>query len=81
LDRIQWGDLQLPEDSFSFLAESAKEKISDDEFQHNGAQINDFSLRSKEELLYFQIFEGIFGSSMSSRIKGLTRSITSSELQ
>lgn len=67
--------------SINFLAEYANEKISDDEFLEYKEQIEDLGLRSKEELLYFQIFEGVFGAELSSRIKGRTRSITSSELQ
>ena len=80
--------LQRPKSKFSdgagsinYLSEYANQKITDDEFVRNEPEVSEYGLRSKEELLYFQIFEGAFGSELSARIKGRTRSITTSELQ
>lgn len=67
--------------SINYLSEYANQKITDDEFVRNQPKVSEYSLRSKEELLYFQIFEGVFGPDLSSRIEGRTRSITTSELQ
>lgn len=67
--------------SINYLSEYANRQITEDEFLKNEPKVSQYDLRSKEELLYFQIFEGMFGSELSSRIKGRTRSITESELQ
>lgn len=67
--------------SINFLSEYANQKITDNEFLQNETKASEYGLRSKEELFYFQIFEGIFGSDLSSRIEGRTRSITTTELQ
>ncbi|MEN8241140.1 MAG: asparagine synthase B [Chloroflexota bacterium] len=66
--------------SLNLLAEYANQKISDGEYRRNEPAIKDYKLRSKEELLYFQIFNGIFGAELSTQIQGRTRSITSGEL-
>ncbi|HSG25312.1 MAG TPA: asparagine synthase B [Anaerolineales bacterium] len=67
--------------SINYLSEYANQKITDDQFLKNETKVSEYGLRSKEELLYFQIFEGMFGTELSSRIEGRTRSITESELQ
>ena len=67
--------------SINYLSEYANQKITDDEFLKNKTIVSDYGLRSKEELLYFQIFEGQFGTELSSKIEGRTHSITESELQ
>lgn len=67
--------------SINFLAEYANQKITDGEFLQNESKASDFGLRSKEELFYFQVFEGIFGLTLSSQIEGRTLAITIPELQ
>jgi asparagine synthase (glutamine-hydrolysing) len=67
--------------SVSLLAEYANRRISDGEFLRHQDLITESGLRSKEELLYFQIFQSIFGTKLSPTLVGRTRSITNEELQ
>lgn len=66
--------------SMDMLAAHAQERISDAEFHHHAGLPDTPPIRSKEELLYYHIFQDIFGDSMSPDVVGMTRSITQDEL-
>lgn len=66
--------------SIDLLSNYANNKISDTEFIQHQDIVDNFKLRSKEELFYYQIFQGIFGENLSLDIVGRTRSITKTEL-
>lgn len=67
--------------SMDMLAEHANNIISDKEFIFHQDVVEKIGLRSKEELFYYQIFQSLFGDSISPSIVGRTRSITRDELQ
>lgn len=67
--------------SMDMLSLYANEKISDVEYQKQNDLIDLVGIRSKEEYLYYQIFNDLFGETLSSTVIGRTRSITSNELQ
>ncbi len=66
--------------SINLVAEHANDTISDDEFLRERNVGENVELRSKEELLYYRIFRGIFGDSLQPDIVGRTRSVTPGEL-
>lgn len=66
--------------SIDLLAEYANERISDQELIDHQEPVDSVGLRSKEELLYYQIFKGMFKNGVSSDVVGRTRSIVNSEL-
>jgi hypothetical protein len=67
--------------SMAMLAEHANRRISDEEFGKNRVVDGGVELRSKEEMLYFQIFQDAYGSELDAKTVGRTRSITNEELQ
>lgn len=66
--------------SIDLLSDYANNKISDAEFTQHEDAVNKLELRSKEELFYYQIFQGLFGEVLSLDMIGRTRSITRTEL-
>lgn len=66
--------------SIDLLSDYANNNISDTEFVQHEDIIDKVGLRSKEELFYYQIFQGVFGEDLSLDIIGRTRSITTTEL-
>jgi asparagine synthase (glutamine-hydrolysing) len=67
--------------SMAMLAGHANQRISDKEFAEQRVVGSGLELRSKEELLYFQIFQDAYGSELDAKMVGRTRSITDEELQ
>ena len=67
--------------SIDMLGEYANRKICDEEFVKHRNVRKGFTLRSKEELYYYQIFKDIFGESLDVLHEvGRTRSVTKAEL-
>lgn len=66
--------------SMDMLALHADEKISDAELHQHNRLPDVPSIRSKEELLYYYIFQDVFGNNISLDAIGITRSITQDEL-
>jgi asparagine synthase (glutamine-hydrolysing) len=66
--------------SIDLLAQHAEETIADTEFARERELTEQVILRSKEELLYYRIFQDVFGDELSPDIVGTTRSITLDEL-
>jgi len=79
--------LYRPKQKFSHGAGSSKqmsvyanEKFSDDDFKTAFRQYPEAELRSKEELMYFEIFRSHFGDKLPLDLLGRTRSITRFEM-
>jgi asparagine synthase (glutamine-hydrolysing) len=79
--------LQRPKQKFSQgagsmdrMAEHARRTISDEDFQRACAAYPEARLQSKEELLYFRIFQEQFGGRVHPSAVGRTRSVTPLEL-
>jgi asparagine synthase (glutamine-hydrolysing) len=66
--------------SAEMMAEHANQTISDAEYDRARAKHSSVGLRSKEELLYYRIFQEQFGSAISPEVIGRTRSVTAQEL-
>jgi len=66
--------------SIDVLAQHANQKITDAEFTRARRQYPEARLRSKEELLYFQIFHRQYGARLPASQVGRTRSVTEKEL-
>ncbi len=66
--------------SINLLAEQANATISDAAFERERCISDDVVLRSKEELLYYRIFDEMFGDRIPPEVIGRTRSITRGEL-
>lgn len=66
--------------SIDLLADYAHQQISDQEFTSHQDIVDTAGIRSKEELLYYQIFQSMFNHRITANVVGRTRSITGSEL-
>jgi asparagine synthase (glutamine-hydrolysing) len=66
--------------SINLLTEHANETISDAAFEQERRVSDDVVLRSKEELLYYRVFDEMFGDRVPPEVIGRTRSITRGEL-
>lgn len=67
--------------SMEMIAGYANSQITDQEFIANREVADDVILRSKEEMLYYQIFKQHFGDAIPPEVVGRTRSITKDELR
>jgi len=59
----------------SLIADHAEHVISNDEFAKERESITNVDIRSKEELLYYQIFRGQFGAGVAEENVGITTHI------
>lgn len=66
--------------SRDLLGQYANEKYTDQKFAEATAEHPDAELRSKEELMYFEIFRSQFGDDLSLDVLGRTRSVTKFEM-
>ncbi len=66
--------------SAGILAAHANQMISDSDFVRAQEDMSTLGLRSKEELLYYNIFRDHYGDCIPSKVIGRTRSITPLEL-
>jgi asparagine synthase (glutamine-hydrolysing) len=86
-DMLPYEIIHRPKEKFShgagskdLMANYAENQITNKEFEKEQNICDNLTLRSKEELLYYRIFNNIFGDTIRPETVGRTRSIVKDEL-